>query len=96
MVEKEKSNSSVIAGTILIGLGTMFLINQLDIIPHIYWGRVWPVILIVIGLVFIFSRPKSEPWKEDNWKETTEKKEEPAAEPTDDKSTNDNTPNVQL
>jgi phage shock protein PspC (stress-responsive transcriptional regulator) len=102
VVEPKKSNGSVIAGTILIGLGTMFLINQLDIIPHIYWGRVWPVILIVIGLVFMFSRPKSEPWKEDNWKEATEKKEEPTAETTDNssttdsESTNDNPPNVQL
>jgi phage shock protein C len=96
MVEKKKSNGSVIAGSILIVMGTIFLVNQFDLIPHIYWGRIWPVILIVIGFVFIFSRPKSEPWKEQDWKDKTEKKEEPTTEATDNASTTDNPPNVQL
>ena len=93
-VEEKRGNGSVIAGTILIGLGTMFLINQFDIFPHINWGDIWPVILVIIGLSLIFSRKKKEPWKEDNWKENTKQKEEATAEPTETESTNDNPPTV--
>lgn len=94
-VEKKKSNGSVIAGSILIVMGAIFLINQFDILPHIYWGRIWPVILVILGLSLIFSPKKREPWKDENWKETAEtNKEEAPAEPTETKSTNDNPPTV--
>ena len=96
-VEKKKSNGSVIAGSILIVLGTIFLINQFDLLPDIDFSRLWPVILIIVGLSFLFSRKKSEPWEKDERKEATETKEqEAAAQPTETESTNDNPPNIQL
>ena len=94
-VEKKKSNGSVIAGSVLIVIGTVFLINQFDLFPNVDFARLWPVILIIIGLSILFSRKKSEPWKKDDWKETTEtKEEEAAAQPTETESTNNNTPTV--
>lgn len=93
-VEKKKSNGTIIAGSILVVMGTVFLINQLGFLPHIGFGKVWPVILIAIGLSVMFAPKKQEPWKEDNWKATTGQKEEAAAEPTEKESTNDNPPTV--
>ncbi len=84
--EKKKSNSAVIAGAVLVVMGTVFLINQLGLLPHIGFGKVWPVILIAIGLSVIFSPKKKEPWKEDNWAQ--------AAETTDKEQKNDNPPTV--
>jgi hypothetical protein len=43
----------------LIGLGIVFLLNNLDILPWSLWGtlwRFWPVILIIIGLEIILTR----------------------------------------
>ena len=88
--EKKKSNGSVIAGSVLIVIGTVFLINQFDLFPNVDFARLWPVILIIIGLSILFSSKKSEPWKE-----TTEtKEEEAAAQPTETESTNNNPPTV--
>lgn len=40
----------LIPGIVICGLGVLFLLNNLNIV-HIYdWWRLWPVILIVIGL----------------------------------------------
>jgi phage shock protein C len=93
---KKKSNFSVIAGAVLIVMGLFFLLDELNFIPDIDFGQVWPVILIVIGLGFIFSSSKKEPWEKDNWNKTEKKEEEPAADTTKDDTSNDNPPTVQL
>ena len=36
---------------ILIAIGALFLLNNLDVVPGINWSDFWPVILIVIGIV---------------------------------------------
>lgn len=44
----------LVAGLILIGLGAYFLLDEFDIIP--YWvdlGRLWPLAIIVLGLLLI-------------------------------------------
>ncbi len=89
---KQKSNFSVIAGAILIVLGSFFLLDEFNIIPDLDFGQLWPVILIVIGLGFIFSRSRKEPWEDANWNKTDKKEDEPKQE---DKPT-DNPPNIQL
>ena len=89
---KKKSNYSVIGGAVLIVMGTFFLLDELNFIPDVDFGQIWPVILIVIGFVFIFSHNKKQPWMEDNWNKTDKKEDEPLQE---DKPT-DNPPNVQL
>lgn len=89
---KQKSNFSVIAGAVLIVMGSFFLLDELNVIPDIDFGQLWPVILIVIGLGFIFSSGKKEPWENNTWTKTDKKEAEPKQE---DKPT-DNPPNVQL
>lgn len=48
---KPRNDGGLIVGIILITLGGMFLISRL--VPHIDFQDIWPVILIVVGLVII-------------------------------------------
>jgi phage shock protein C len=43
----KKENGNFIAGIVLITIGVLFLISQF--VPHINFGDLWPVILIVVG-----------------------------------------------
>jgi len=93
---KKKSNFSVIVGAALVVMGSFFLLDELNFIPDIDFGKLWPVILIVIGASFIFSHSKKEPWEQDNWNKTDNKEEEPTADKPKDDTSNDNPPTVQL
>ncbi|MEO8887567.1 MAG: PspC domain-containing protein [Mucilaginibacter sp.] len=86
-VTKRRSNGTVIAGTILIVIGAIFLLNQFDFIPDIDFSITWPAVLIAAGLVVIFSRRERQPWKDATWAET--KKQEA---PKTDEPINDNPP----
>ena len=59
--EEEKRNyGNLWAGLILITLGAIFLIDRF--VPRIDFGDMWPVILIVIGIILItktYQKPKS-------------------------------------
>ena len=48
---KKKDDGSLIAGLILISLGIIFLVIRY--FPRIDFGDLWPVILIVIGVVLL-------------------------------------------
>lgn len=48
---KKKDEGSLIAGLILIALGVIFLVIRY--VPRIDFGDLWPVILIVIGIVLL-------------------------------------------
>jgi len=48
---KKKDDGSLIAGLILIALGVIFLVIRY--FPRIDFGDLWPVILIVIGIVLL-------------------------------------------
>ena len=49
-----KPNKS--SGLILIAIGAFFLIPDIFHLPYIRWNVFWPVILIVIGLVYIMRQ----------------------------------------
>ena len=49
-----KPNKST--GLILVVVGTFFLLPDIFHIPHFRWNLYWPVILIVIGLVYIMRQ----------------------------------------
>jgi hypothetical protein len=50
---------SSIAALILIGLGTLFLLSNLGVLPHLgaLFARWWPLILIVVGAAMLLRRP---------------------------------------
>lgn len=54
----EKRRGSAIAGTVLIVLGTIFLLDRMSWWHWPHWARfsnLWPVILIVVGVSLIFE-----------------------------------------
>ncbi|NVO19665.1 MAG: PspC domain-containing protein [Bacteroidetes bacterium] len=51
---KEKSTrGGLIGGLVLISLGCIFLADRF--IPHIHFGDLWPIILVVVGAVLIVT-----------------------------------------
>ena len=92
---KKSSNVGVMFGVILIALGTIFLVDELNIIPDWDFEKLWPAILVVAGAAIIFGG-KKQPWEKEGW--AADKKEadftnEPKTETTEDNQT-DNTPTV--
>jgi uncharacterized membrane protein YccC len=67
---KEYSRDKIIGGIILLGIGLLFLLSNLDIIPDI--GTTWPLILIVIGFALLLTSGKKS--KEQESKEAPPKK----------------------
>jgi fatty acid desaturase len=43
--------SRLVGGIIVLGIGVVFLLSNLGVIPHI--GRTWPLILIVVGFALL-------------------------------------------
>lgn len=63
---KSNNNDKATAGIILLGVGIVFLLMQLDIFHWRDLGKYWPVLLIFAGLINIFTafpdrRRQSEP-----------------------------------
>jgi len=55
MAEKQRNNpiSAAIWGTVLLFLGTIFILQTTDVLPWTLWGtlwRFWPAILILLGI----------------------------------------------
>jgi phage shock protein C len=55
------ANRQFMAGLVLLGLGVLFLADNLHIFWWFNWGRMWPVVLIIIGgfLIYERSRPRA-------------------------------------
>ena len=51
-VPKEKGDSSLIAGVILIVLGVLFLVDRY--FPQIDFRDLWPFLLIAVGILIIW------------------------------------------
>lgn len=49
--KQSPSRGSIFAGIILITLGVLFLMDRL--IPDIDFGKLWPIILVVIGILLL-------------------------------------------
>jgi phage shock protein C len=63
---KKASNAGVIFGVVLIVLGSIFLLDQFDFIPDWDFEKLWPVILVAVGLTLLFST-KKQPWEKEDW-----------------------------
>lgn len=59
----KKSNSGrFVAGFLLIAIGSYFLLDEFDIIPHWFsiW-KLWPIILIASGIGLLLNSKKKKP-----------------------------------
>lgn len=56
---KERVNrAGIFFGLVLIVLGFIFLLGTFDIFWWFRWSYLWPLVLVAIGLLIIFSRRK--------------------------------------
>lgn len=62
-----RSTGSIIAGTVLVLLGAFFILDDLNIIPNWDMEHLWPMILIAVGIIVIFSGNKKQPWEKKDW-----------------------------
>jgi len=49
--EKDNRHGMVIGGLIVLGLGVVFLLANLNIIPDL--STIWPLVLVVIGIALL-------------------------------------------
>ncbi len=49
--KNEGPSALLILSILLIGLGAIVLVGNLDIIPYAEWHRYWPVALILMGIL---------------------------------------------
>lgn len=52
---KRSSGGPMVAGVLIIGVGVVLLLNQFDLLPARLVPTFWPVVLLVVGLIKIFS-----------------------------------------
>jgi phage shock protein C len=58
---RHKSNFSLVAGLVLIFLGGILLLDEYDVIPDWDFEHLWPIPLVAIGIVLIFSSGRNKP-----------------------------------
>lgn len=51
----KRSSGAMVAGVVVITVGTILLLNQLGVLPHVVTLHFWPVVLVVIGLIKLLS-----------------------------------------
>ena len=52
----KRHNAGMIPAIILIGIGALFLLNNLNILHVDNWGQFWPVLLIAAGVYLLDGR----------------------------------------
>jgi phage shock protein C len=77
--QKQKSNAGIIVGVVLIVIGAAVLIDEYDLIPDFDFGRLWPIVLVLVGASLIVTGQQKKPWHHENWSDatSTETKTEP-------------------
>lgn len=55
---KSERNRRILGGIIVIAIGLIFLLNSF--LPWVAWGNLWPVILIVIGIMIMVQAFKKK------------------------------------
>lgn len=83
---KKSSNTSMIFGVIMVALGTLFLIDELDFIPDWDFDKLWPAVIVAAGAALIFAGQRKQPWENPTWNATSAvTTEEPASTSAADK-----------
>ncbi len=80
--ERKASTVGLIGGIVLILMGAIFLLDNFDVIPDLDFGRLWPLIIVAVGVTLIFTGSKKQPWHGDDWHKAEEVETPPAADTT--------------
>jgi phage shock protein C len=54
--EKRRIEPAALAGLLLVLIGVLFLLGNLNLLGWLHWSRLWPLIIIVIGLLLLLRR----------------------------------------
>ena len=90
--KKKASKVGLIIGVILIMIGGITLLDELDLIPNWDFDNFWPLVLVGGGIALIASGFKKQPWEKQDWHNTEAPTEAPEAEPAKEETKFDNTP----
>ena len=74
------SAGGVILGFVFIVFGAMFLLNEYDLLPDLEYHKLWPLVLVVLGIAIIFGagKRKAVPDQFEDWhNEQTENNDNP-------------------
>lgn len=52
---RQDDKSRYIVGVVLVVLGLIFLLNAFDVVFWFSFGKLWPIILIIIGIVVLYK-----------------------------------------
>jgi len=58
---KSPSSAAIIFGILLILFGSVFLLNEYDLLPNWELHKLWPLALVGLGLAVIFGAGKRKP-----------------------------------
>ena len=62
-------------GLVLIAVGIIVLLVRLGVLTGSIWGYTWPIILIILGLFFLFGwRRRRAFWRHWHWPPDDEEK----------------------
>jgi len=67
LAPRRPSNAGVIIGAVLVVIGSIILIDDLDLIPDFDFSRLWPVAIILAGVAILVSKPRKQPWEKADW-----------------------------
>ena len=70
-----KGVTKMLLGLVLIAVGALALLMKLGIISGSLWGYAWPVILILIGLSFLWGRHRMWVWRRHWWPQDDDTKQ---------------------
>jgi hypothetical protein len=57
--DKQSQKGMIVSGLIILGMGVLFLANEMGWIPGLH--RTWPFILIIVGLALILGAVFKKP-----------------------------------
>lgn len=58
---RKSSTGRTLGGMILVLVGLLLLLNEFNFIPDFNFEYFWPTVLIIVGLVFIFTSKRKAP-----------------------------------
>ena len=71
--EKDDRHGMVIGGLIVLGLGVVFLLSNLNIIPD--FGTMWPLVFVVVGIALLVGAVVKKETKQEKEKDKIQKPE---------------------
>jgi phage shock protein C len=91
----KRSNGGIIAGLVLILMGGVFLLHELDFFSFWQIHRFWPLVFVFVGIALIVSGQQKKPWDHHDWNKNASPADALGNDPIKtDNSSNDNNPTV--